>query len=113
MPNAERPYQYANNSHDDGCRARRPVGHVSLDYDTWRREHFFPSHNLDGRPATLIDLPAVEIRIAKRGKECFKERVYAHIQTYEIRKNSEEKCELIHRTKLPGLVVSNQFLLKP
>jgi hypothetical protein len=112
MPNAERPDQYTNNSRDDGYRARRAVGHVSLGYDTWRREHFFPSHNLDVRPPTLIHLPAVEIRIAKRREECFEDRVYSHIQTYEIRKQFDEKSELIHRAKLPDSDASNQVLFK-
>jgi hypothetical protein len=82
------------------------VGHVSLGYDTWRLEHFFPFYNLDVRPAILIDLPAVEIRIAKRGEECFEDRVHSHIQKYEIRKKPEEKCELIHCAKLPDLGAS-------
>jgi hypothetical protein len=112
MPNAERTDQQTNNSDDDGYRERCAVGHVSLGYDTWRREHFFPSHNLNARPAALIDFPTVEIRIAKRGEECFEERVYAHIPTYEIRKNPEEKCELIHRAKLPDVRASSQVLSK-
>jgi hypothetical protein len=112
MPDAERPDQYKNNSHEDGYRARCAVGHVSLGYNTWRREHFFPSRNLDVRPATLIDLPTVEIRIAKRGEQCFDDRVYSGVQKYQKRKQPDEKSELIHRAKLADLGASNQVLFE-
>jgi hypothetical protein len=112
MPNAERTDQQTNKSHDDGYCQRCAVGHVSPGYDTGRRQHFFPSHNLDARAATIIDLPAVEIGIAERGEECFEERMYARIQKYEIRKDLEEKCEFIHRANLPDLAASGEVLSK-
>jgi hypothetical protein len=74
VTNAEHRDHEANGSDYETYDASGAVGHVSPRYDTWRREHFLPSSNFDVRPNTLIDLPTIEIRIAKAGEKYFENR---------------------------------------